>query len=120
MDFEKYVVIKGFYDVVDDKTFLKGIQDEAKDTNEYKDFVYREWPDKSGKMLKIKLYLKEYRKYLKKCSNRKDVPLDGLNSMNNSKKSSAVDGGSFWNKINIFKEIPGCLNTDEDKSGVKK
>ena len=38
MDFEKYVVIKGFYDVVDDKTFLKGIQDEAKDTNEYKDF----------------------------------------------------------------------------------
>jgi len=120
MDFEKYVVIKGFYDVVDDKTFLKGIQDESKDTNEYKDFVYREWPDKSGKMLKIKLYLKEYRKYLKKCSNRKDVPLDGLNSMNNSKKSSAVDGGSFWNKINIFKEIPGCLNTDEDKSGVKK
>ena len=99
---------------------MKGIQDEAKDTNEYKDFVYRELPDKSGKMLKVKLNLKEYRKYLKKCSNNKYVPQDGLNTMDNSKKSSAVDGGSFWNKINIFKEIPGCLNTDEDKSGVKK
>lgn len=119
-NFEKYAIINKFYEIIDDKTFLKGVQDESKDTNEYKDFVYRELPDKSGKMLKVKINLKDYRKHQKKCEKRKDVALDGLNNMNDKKNSNTVDGPSFLDKINIFKEIPGCIFTDEDKSGVKK
>ena len=67
--------------------------------------------------------LKAYLAWEKKRNKGDDQPLDGLNTARDLKKAEkcdAVDGPSFLSKLNPFKEKPGCIYSDEDKSGVKK
>ena len=88
-------------------------------SNDYPKIIYRELKD--GRKLKINI--KKYQRYIEQHKNDKDVPLDGLNTakdLKNAEKSNAVDGPSFFDKINPFKERNGCIYSDEDKSGVKK
>ena len=88
-------------------------------TNDYPKIIYRELKD--GR--KVKINIKKYQRYIAQHKNDKDVPLDGLytsKDIKNSNKSNTVDGPSFLSSINPFKEVSGCIYTDEDKSGVKK
>jgi hypothetical protein len=88
-------------------------------SNEYPKIIYRELKD--GR--KVKINIKKYQRYIEQHKNDKDVPLDGLNTakdLKRAEKSNAVDGPSFFDKINPFKERNGCIYSDEDKSGVKK
>lgn len=62
----------------------------------------------------------EYDKIVKKLNSLPTVGQEGLESMNKKSKSSAVEGPSILSKLNPFKEIPGCIYTNEDKSGQKK
>ena len=126
-NFIKGAYNKGFVETVDDGKFKSSCDitnnEEMSylDNSSYKmpEIVYRELKD--GR--KVKINLKKYQRYIEQHKNDKDVPLDGLytsKDIKNSDKSDTVDGPSFLSSINPFKEVSGCIYTDEDKSGVKK
>ena len=119
--------ISGLIEVISDDELKSGCtladKEEADyikgNSNDYPKIIYRELKD--GRKLKINI--KKYQRYIEQHKNDKDVPLDGLNTakdLKNAEKSNAVDGPSFFDKINPFKERNGCIYSDEDKSGVKK
>lgn len=119
--------ISGLIEPVNDNEFKLGCTLADKEEADYINgstydlpkIIYRELND--GR--KIKINIKKYQRYIEQHKNDKDVPLDGLytsKDLKNSGKSDAVDGPSFLDRINPFKERAGCIYSDEDKSGVKK
>ncbi len=73
-NFIRTAIVKGFYDVIDDEAFAIGVEEEANNNNECKDFVYRKLP--TGEKVRVKL--KEFREYIKKHANDPDVGQEGL------------------------------------------
>ena len=66
---------------------------------------------------------KAYASWNKERSKGDDQPYGDLNTskdLKRAEKCNTVDGPSFLSKLNPFKEKPGCIYSDEDKSGVKK
>lgn len=67
--------------------------------------------------------LKAYLAWEKERNKGKEQPYGDLNTskdLKRAEKCNTVDEPSFLSKLNPFKEKPGCIYSDEDKSGVKK
>lgn len=73
-DFIRTAIVKGFSEAIDDEAFAIGVEEEANNKNECKDFVYRTLPNGD----KVRVNLKEFREYIKKHANDPDVGLDGM------------------------------------------
>ena len=73
-NFIRTAIVKGFSDVIDDEAFAIGVEEEANNNNECKDFVYRKLP--TGE--KVRVNLKGFREYIKKHANDPDVGQEGL------------------------------------------
>jgi hypothetical protein len=61
---------------------------------------------------------REYDKIVKELASRPNVEQEGLEGIGKKSKSSAVSGSGILGKLNPFG--PGCIYTDEDKSGQRK
>jgi len=93
--FIKGAIGKQFYQIIDDEAFGQGVEEEANDTNECKDVVYRAMDDGT----KVRVYLKKYRKYLEKVDKQEDVGLDGLEGPDFSHGSCGISkAGAAQNK----------------------
>jgi hypothetical protein len=98
--FIRSAIVKGFYDVIDEETFAMGVEGEANNNNECKDFVYRAQPDGT----KVRVNLKEFRAYIKKHANDPDAGLEGLQGPDFShtscgiSKAGAAQSKKDWSK----------------------
>lgn len=85
-EFIRGAIIKGFSEPIDDEAFAIGVEEEANDKNECKDFVYRKLPNGD----KVKVNLKKYIAYIKKHANDPDVGLDGMQGPDFSHTSCGI------------------------------
>ena len=135
LSFDRFVIgayqrankISGLIEPVSDEELKSGCTLSDKEEADYIDGISNDLPKIFYRELKVgrkvKINIKKYQRYIEQHKNDKDVPLDGLytsKDIKNSDKSDTVDGPSFFSSINPFKEVSGCIYTDEDKSGVKK
>ena len=99
-DFIRGAIIKGFSEPINDEAFAIGVEEEANNKNECKDFVYRKLP--TGEKVRVKL--KEFRVYIKKHANDPEVGLDGLQGVEFTStscgisKQHAKDDKKDWSK----------------------
>jgi hypothetical protein len=116
--------VKGLVEPVNDAELKSGCSLADKEEADYlngssydmPEIVFRELKD--GK--KIKINIKKYQKYIKSQSKLDDVPRYDLYKPSDHPKSDFISGPGFFDSLNPFKERPGCIYSDEDKSGVKK
>jgi hypothetical protein len=85
-EFIRTAIVKGFSEIIDEETFALGVEEEANDKNECKNFVYRQIPNGE----KVKVNLKKYRAYIKKHANDPEVGLDGLQGPDFSHTSCGI------------------------------
>jgi hypothetical protein len=96
-------IIAGFAEEITDSEYEEGCKEEASNTEEVKDIVYREITY-DNKKIKVRVNLKKYRKQREKMGRQDDAQLDGLEGPNFShtkcgiSKAGAKDAKREWSK----------------------